>query len=240
MNNDPTPFDFHMNNVKQRILPGADRIVPWDIAATLFGDPRLVNDGRNQHRTVALKRARGNFNYMLGIESDEEFEARRPKIEVYDTENNERIYMLIEDPEGEMAGTSLIQTSNETENEMMRRQIARMESQIAMLTQRLTANPAPMAEGQQRIVTRDSGPELSALDLVHMEADDDNEDVLVDAAGNPINPDAFAPTVVALLPDPEAKGDELPAATADVPTITPVAPAEPEPTPAKTRLAKRG
>jgi len=97
-------FDFHQSNQK-RILPsGAEIMVPWDLACSLFGDPATVDTPTDQARTRSLKQSRGLFNYEMGNMSTEEWEARRPKVEVYDVETGNRVYMVIEDPDGKYAG----------------------------------------------------------------------------------------------------------------------------------------
>ncbi len=233
VNTDDVKFTFHQNNQRRVIEPHGDTIVPWDLATTLFGDPRAIDDGRNKARTQALKRARGNFNYELGIENDETFDARRPHIEVYDATSGERVYMLIEDPDGDMCGAQILIDTESSEIEMLRRQMAAMEARMMQMTERMTSRPAPMSEGQQRTVSVDAGPAVevpafSADDILGIEADDiDPEDPL-----SAINPEAFAPTIIAPAPEPPAS---LLQPSEDSPTVTPVASDAPK-APAKPKL----
>lgn len=104
VNTGETNFDFYHNNTKKRIPPGKEFAMPWALATSLFGDPFLRDQPKKPDRTDALRRARGNFNFELGMETMEHFHSRLPKFEVYDMETVQRIHMLIEDPEGELIG----------------------------------------------------------------------------------------------------------------------------------------
>lgn len=97
-------FDFHQSNQKRILPPGAEVMVPWDLACSLFGDPTTVDSPTDQARARSLKQSRGLFNYEMGKMTAEEWEERRPKVEVYDVETGNRVYMVLEDPDGVHAG----------------------------------------------------------------------------------------------------------------------------------------
>ena len=104
VNQGDSVFDFHQSNQKRILSPGAEIMVPWDLACSLFGDPATVDTPTDQARTRSLKQSRGLFNYEMGKMTAEEWEERRPKVEVYDVETGNRVYMVIEDPDGKYAG----------------------------------------------------------------------------------------------------------------------------------------
>lgn len=101
-NDDTKPFIYHFNNEKKVIPPGRDMMMPWSLACSLFGDPFLTDRPKKPDRTDALRRARGNFNYELGIETMEAFMERIPKLRLYDMETMQQMHMLLFDPEGQM------------------------------------------------------------------------------------------------------------------------------------------
>lgn len=104
VNKGDSDFDFHQSNQK-RILPsGAEIMVPWDLACSLFGDPTTVDTPQDQARTRALKQSRGLYGYEMGNMTNEEWEAKRPHVETYDVETGNRVYMVLEDPDGKYAG----------------------------------------------------------------------------------------------------------------------------------------
>lgn len=158
------PFDFHHNNIKKIVPGGGDTIVPWDIACTLFGNPTLVDTTRDPARALSLKQARGNFNYMLGMETDEAFEARRPHVETWDVEQSPpvRIFMLIEDPEGTIENVGLSSMAGKTDIEILQNQVAVLTQHLARLTE-MQLHQAQVAttnrpDGQTIIPSNDTGP----------------------------------------------------------------------------------
>lgn len=160
VNQDHRPFDFHQMNKKRILQPGDEVMVPWDIATTLFGDPSTTDTPLDQARTRVHKQARGQFGYEDGGMTNEEWEAKRPKIEVYDVETGQRIYMVIEDPDG--AKFSGVPAPDElaTNAAGLQDQIARLERQVQQLVQLQLQNaPASQPQGASPLPSQDA-PEV--------------------------------------------------------------------------------
>jgi hypothetical protein len=158
VNTDDKPFDYHYRNVKHIVRPLGDTVVPWDCACSLFGDPSLVNTPKDPARQRVYKQVRGLYNYEDGVDTAESWEQRRPHIEVYDLETSERIYMVLEDPEGLASNPDLaVKSSNDVE--YLTRQIAQLSSVVMQLQAQQQANQR--AEGQTHIPSVDT-PDANA------------------------------------------------------------------------------
>jgi len=187
VNTDDRPFDFHHNNIKKIVPGGGDTIVPWDIACTLFGNPTLVDTTRDPARALSLKQARGNFNYMLGMETDESFDARRPHVEVWDVEQSpmQRIYMLIEDPEGTRENVGLTSLQGKSDIEILQNQVAVLTQHLARLTEmqsRPTMESRP--DGQTVIPSNDTAPPQSFVQAPASQVPvDDQGRIIVQSTG---------------------------------------------------------
>lgn len=153
-------FDFHYHNEKRIIKPGGDAIVPWDLATTLFGDPGEADLPRDARRTATYRRIRNLYGYLEGMETSESWEARRPKIHVYDLETSERIYMTIEDPQGLHAYNAPVE--GQSEIEMLTRQIQSLTQTVNALLAKTTSETAE-ASGDTVIPSTDA-PNDPALD----------------------------------------------------------------------------
>lgn len=167
-NADVRPFDFHHRNIKRIVKPGADTIVPWDLAVTLLGDPFLVDEPRNPARTLGLKHARSVWGYMDGMETMEEFDARRLHLEVWDIETspNQRIHMLVEDPDGMMTGDYAPDNGEQDQMSMLMQRMAVMQQMIDRL---INTQSAPQLPNTQTVIpSNDAGPQplpLTPLDI---------------------------------------------------------------------------
>ena len=147
VNVDYKPFDFHQNNVKRIVAPGEDVIVPWPIAVTLLGDPRIPDIPPANDRTKTYEKIRARHNYSAGLQTEDEWDALRPHIEVYDIENNTRIFMLIEDPAGEHMSAAPTPTAKQTDAEALQRQIEVLTAQVAKLVTASQAAPEQPGAG---------------------------------------------------------------------------------------------
>lgn len=154
VNTDDRPFDYHYRNQKHVVSPRADTVVPWDCACSLFGDPAIVDTPRNKDRTRVYKQVRGLYNYEDGTERVEDWEARRPHIEVYDLDTNERIYMVIDDPKGLMSNPDLGAKSS-TDVEFLTRQIQQLTSLVMSMQ---AQDQARQRIAGQTIVPSDDAP----------------------------------------------------------------------------------
>lgn len=158
VNVDTRPFDFHARNAKRVVPVGGETIVPWDLAITLFGDPFSVDEPRSPERTMALKRCRAVWGYMDGLESMEEFEARRTHVEVWDIETSpfQRIHMLIEDPEGMLSAEYAPDNGEQDMVAMLTQRMAVMQAQIERLINSQAG--AALPSSQTVIPSNDAAP----------------------------------------------------------------------------------
>lgn len=151
-----TPYDFHQHSKKRVIEPGEEAMVPWDTATSLFGDPFTTDSVLDGARTRAFKQVRGIHNFSLGNMTEEQWEAIRPKIEVYDIESGNRVYMVIEDPEGIKGNDIPVATNAQQNQDFLLNQLASLQAQVAQLLALQTATPAPTAEGNGVLASTDA------------------------------------------------------------------------------------
>lgn len=179
-------FDYHYQSQKHLIAPGADRIVPWDCASSLFGDPFTMDSSSDRARTRVYKQTRGFYNYSDGTTTEEQWEVLRPKIEVYDLETNQRIFMVIEDPDGRKTGDNPTPDQAGSDVETMQRTIAVLSQQVESLLSAQQQQAADPARGQGPLVSRDApnvdGPSQSNIDILIAGASDDPSE---DGPGDP-------------------------------------------------------
>lgn len=162
VNTMPTKFQYHSLNVKKIIPPGKETMMPWDLACSLFGDPFTVDSPRKPDRTDALRRARSNWNYELGMETMEAFDARRQHLEVYDMETSQRLYMLIDDPDGEHTDEYVSPAEDSTDQMvLLQRQVQALTAQLTVLIDQQVQNPPSLPLGQTSTVSTD-GPTAGA------------------------------------------------------------------------------
>jgi hypothetical protein len=144
-------FKYEHRNERKKIAPGGDSIVPWNLAATLFGSPGIQNVGNNKNRDIALKKKRALNGYGEGFMTVEQWDAERPEIAVFDLETNERIYMLIEDPDGKHMGSAPV-PADKTDAEALQRQISTLQNEMQRLLARVQG-PQNAAAGDTNSVT---------------------------------------------------------------------------------------
>jgi len=148
VNENIRPFDFMQQNARRIVPPGGEAIVPWDLAVTLFGHPRLPNHPPQYERTKAYERIRARHNFSSGLQQEEEWEMTRPHVKVIDLEDNTHIVMLIDDPEGTRQPESTPTASNATMDvSILQQQIAALTAQVSMLVNKQIANQSEPAAG---------------------------------------------------------------------------------------------
>lgn len=165
-NLDDKPFQYHMDNVKKRIPPGKDMMMPWGLACTLFGDPFLTDQPKKPDRTDALRRARGNFNYELGMESMDTFMSRVPKLKIHDMETGQEIHMLLWDPEGEHRDDFVSPDVDASDTvTMLSNQLALVQAQLQQI---LAAQQqySPELMGQTQVVSTDAPAQAADMPKV--------------------------------------------------------------------------
>jgi hypothetical protein len=160
-NEDTKPFIYHYNNSKKTIPPGRDMMMPWGLACSLFGDPFLQDAPKKPDRTDALRRARGNFNYELGMETMDVFMSRIPKLRIFDMESMQEMHMLLFDPEGQMHANYVAPDVDSTDPvTLLTQQVAMLTTQLQMVLAAQAGQAAPAAGNTLPMVTTDTGPTI--------------------------------------------------------------------------------
>ena len=147
VNDDTKPFDFHQNNAKRVIEPGEDVIVPWNIAATLFGDPNIPEVPPVNERSRMYEKIRARHNFSQGLMTEDDWDGLKPNVKVFDIESNSEVIMLIDDPAGEYMGTFTPSKapSKRDDVDAMQRQIAALTQQVERLVNTQVASPSEAA-----------------------------------------------------------------------------------------------
>lgn len=199
INKNTKPFDFHQNNRKRVLQPGEDAIIPWGLACSLFGHPSTLNVHPRNERQKLYEKVRGRFNYTLGIvppealdngitNSEEWWEVIRPKIDVFDIENNEQIFMVIDDPNGDHMSQPPQQSAGSTDIEILMQQIQTLTNQVHKLTaaQQSEMPSASTGGGSQAPTPTADGPtafDIPVTQPVPQPAEDSDSAVPLDIAG---------------------------------------------------------
>lgn len=210
-NRDSKPFSFMLNNEKRVIAPDADTMVPWNVACSLFGNPGVLDVHPQNARAALYKKVCGFHGFQNGFMNEEDWEQIRPKIEVYDVETNERIFMVIEDPDGmNRPDFGPAAASNVNELASLQSQVAALTSQIAKMTQAMASQLPPTASGGSNspTATADSHDEpahvsnhIGELNIVSdIEPNEDVPTMVPAASADDAAPDA--PPALALPPRP--------------------------------------
>lgn len=104
-----SPFTVEWDSRKHNLQPGRDSFIPFEAAASFFGDPRsgerivsIINErgqvGFIPDRATEVRRLRTKYDNMFG---DETVIENYPIVEVYDLQENERIITVLDDPKGD-------------------------------------------------------------------------------------------------------------------------------------------
>lgn len=160
------PYDFHQDNRKRVLGPGEEAMVPWHLATSLFGDPFTTDTSTEAARTRAWTIASGNHNYQgveimakeRGITAAQQWDEMRPRIQVYDVETGDRVYMVIEDQDGALQNGQAPAPINEQLNQVfLVQQIADLQKTVSTLValQMQTAQNS-MASGPQVFPSEDA------------------------------------------------------------------------------------
>jgi hypothetical protein len=121
------------------IKPKSEQIVPVKYAVLAFGNPNAVNNGNDKQRDVEYGKVLVRWGWYEGVDQGHTWEDIAPQYEVYDMDDN-RIYMLLEDPKGEQSNKSKLNLEGEQSNAFVAGRIDELEAQIVKLTQLLAKN----------------------------------------------------------------------------------------------------
>lgn len=253
VNTGSAPYDFHMRQQKRVIPPGGDVMVPWDVATSLFGDPFTTDTNTDQARQRAWTQSATLHNYHVGGMTEDEWQAIRPSVEVYDVETGNRVYMVLEDPSGtQIAGEP--PTSGEVDNNMLVGLIRSQQEQINTLMQAVQNGGMVQVQGQSPLVSQDAGSEEDPNDglsfggpilpVIYTEGAMDQNVPTTPVTNGPkvvipnVDPSTFKPSVGGAAPagsDPDALAELTPID----PSLSTTQVREDEPQTVPTKLAPR-
>jgi hypothetical protein len=136
-------------NTQYVIPPNGERIIPFNEAASWFGDPRLNDDGRNRFRSEAFRMTQNLWGYSEGMKYFRDrwdpsqgflgWDDFKPPVECFDMEGNQ-INFIIHDPSGELgmaANTPALVDPSTLDASTLSKQVQAMGQQIAKLQQLL-------------------------------------------------------------------------------------------------------
>jgi hypothetical protein len=144
------------NGQRYDIPVGESRIVPYDAAASLFGDPRAQDTDKVKGRRDLHNHIRGLWNYEFGFDNEEKWQnEKKPQYEAYDPSNpnkRTRVYFIIDDPDGTKALPDALVEPNATQDQRaIEGALAALQAQVAALTAQLakTQDNAPKSAGPE-------------------------------------------------------------------------------------------
>ena len=127
LNKHSKPFKAKYDNQTYLIKPNSETIVPLDAVCLWMGNPSSVDyDEKRRDRSDEYRRLRAKYGVY---EHDDRMEENLPRLEAY-TLDGERIWTVLEDPEGEHAGSV---TPPRTDDDAVAAQILSMQQQIDAL-----------------------------------------------------------------------------------------------------------
>lgn len=173
------------------IKPGKTKIIPWDAAASLFGDPRARDDGKVKGRREIFDHVRGLHNFHLGFDTETVEDAERahkpveaswewkcPKFTAWDASSDEgedaQIYFVIHDPDGLKSFNMVTESDGGTDAKVlaqalseMRAQMAAMQAQLNVSQGKEVKSPEPATvkpDGEHGTIdTTEAGPQVEPV-----------------------------------------------------------------------------
>lgn len=127
------------HNGDMYVVPvGESKIVPYDAAASLFGDPRAMNEGKSRGREDVYNQVRGMWNFYLGFDSEDVWKNEKcPQFLAFDVNSGDQIIFVIHDRDGTNGGyipNAHRQNPESTDQAIVAQRIQEMQDQIAQLT----------------------------------------------------------------------------------------------------------
>lgn len=113
------------------LKPGQETVLPLAYATVNLGNPYAQNVGRNREREEQFKDVRRRWGFYPGLMPESDWDEIKPKIELY-TLDGERLYSVIEDPDGVMSQPVI--ESEDTSTLALKAQLVAMQKQIEQLT----------------------------------------------------------------------------------------------------------
>lgn len=135
------PITVPHNGTMYTVPVKGSKIVPYDAAASLFGDPRARDTEKDKGRRETYDHVRGMWNFHLGWDTEKTWaDEKCPKFSVVDVDTQEQIWFVIHDPTGEKAFNIPVDTST-SDPALIAQTLAALTDQVAALTARLAAQP---------------------------------------------------------------------------------------------------
>lgn len=185
VNDDDQPLILN-GNERYEIAPGGERVVPFTIAASWFGDPRSRDTDKERERTDIYRQVRMLWGYSEGIIYHENprdldspvigWDDMKPKVTCYDMDGTE-IPFVIHDPEGtSIMGGGISEATTPSGDD---KRIRELESQVAQLVRALEASvPNPATIGP----TAGSDSDTDVVDTTTLPSAPTGSDVITDDA----------------------------------------------------------
>lgn len=145
VNKHSEPFRGKYDNQQYLIAPGSETVVPMDAVRNWLGNPDAADlDDKRRDRTEEFRRIRAKYGVY---EYDERMEENFPRLEVYTLEG-ERIYTVIDDPEGKNVARNI----RDAQPQDVNAQVAMLQQQINALTALIQSqggrSPFPVGEDE--------------------------------------------------------------------------------------------
>lgn len=123
---------------KYVIQPGASKVIPYDAAASLFGDPRHKDSDKDPARRRCYEHVRAMHNFYIGWDTEDIWENEKmPRFDAFDLETDEQIFFVVHDPLGQRTYNAAQPLGGSTDQAILAATIADMEKRIAALTNTL-------------------------------------------------------------------------------------------------------
>lgn len=123
---------------KYVIQPGGSKVIPYDAAASLFGDPRHKDTDKDPARRRCYEHIRAMFNFYIGWDAESVWEdTKMPRFDAYDLETGDQIYFVVHDPFGQKTYNAAQPLGGSTDQAILAATIADMERRIVALTNTL-------------------------------------------------------------------------------------------------------
>jgi hypothetical protein len=130
-----SPIEIPHLGDKYVVPVGGSKIVPYEAAASLFGDPRARDGEKHKGRRELYDQVRNYWSFYLGYDSEQVWETEKcPQFDAFDVNTNEQVWFVIHDPDGAtLYGSEPTVNANTTDQALLNAQITQLQSQVATL-----------------------------------------------------------------------------------------------------------
>ena len=171
-------------NTVYTIPANGERIIPFQEAASWFGDPRLQDSGRDKTRSMAWNQIQNLWGYTEGMTYLKDrwdvtagfktWEDFAPAVECFDMDGNQ-VYFIIHDPEGSQpfGGPKLLDPAFQ-DNEAILRQMQDMQATMAQMKELL--DERGRVEDHAAVAAAQEQASFDAVNLPQPPAEDEVSD----------------------------------------------------------------